>query len=295
MENATSARPENTFALVIGIANYENDRLNLNFSNRDATIFAEYLQSKAGGNIPGDNIRLLVDTTATTASIYNSLKWLKKKTELNSIQNEKEKSLVYIYFSGHGDVETNTKANLGFLLAYNTPPNNYINNAVRIEDLNDYAHTLSVDLNANVIIITDACHSGKLAGSGNKGSYLVGKELSVAKEREIRIASCNPDELSMEDIRWGEGRGVFSYYLVNGLKGMADKNRDSIVTFNEIQQFVDSSIAVDAVLKELKHKQTPVLKGNPSFRLASVNPEILLAIMPATVQQQSGPATIRFS
>lgn len=295
MENAASVRPENTFALVIGIANYENDRLNLNFSNRDATIFADYLQSKAGGNIPEDNIRLLVDTTATTASIYNSLKWLKKKTELNSIQNEKEKSLVYIYFSGHGDVETNTKANLGFLLAYNTPPNNYINNAVRIEDLNDYAHTLSVDLNANVIIITDACHSGKLAGSGNKGSYLVGKELSIAKEREIRIASCNPDELSMEDIRWGEGRGVFSYYLVNGLKGMADKNRDSIVTFNELQRFVDSSIASDAVLKELKHKQTPVLKGNPSFRLASVNQEVLLAIMPATVQQQSGPAAIRFS
>lgn len=268
------ASPENTFALVVGIANYENDRLNLNYSNRDAEEFANYLRSAAGGTIPEDNIRLLTDTNATTAAIYNSLKWLKKKTELSNIQDEKAKCLVYIYFSGHGDVETDTRANLGFLLAYNTPPNNYRNNAIRIEDLNDYAHTLSADLNANVIIITDACHSGKLAGSDYRGAYLTGTELAKARDQEIRIASCNPDELSMEDQRWGNGRGVFSWYLINGLKGLADRNRDNIVTLNEARQYVDSAIAADPVLKELKHKQTPVLRGNQQFKISLINPEV---------------------
>jgi tetratricopeptide (TPR) repeat protein len=280
---AASPSPENTYALVVGIANYENDRLNLNYSNRDAEEFASYLRSSSGGNIPEDNIRLLIDTNATTAAIYNSLKWLKKKTELTQAQDGNTKSLVYIYFSGHGDVETNTRANLGFLLAYNTPPNNYLNNAVRIEDLNDYAHTLSVDLNANVIIITDACHSGKLAGSDYRGSYLVGTDLSMARDREIRIASCNPDELSMEDQRWGNGRGVFSWYLINGLKGMADRNNDQTVTLNEAQQYVDSAIAADPVLKELKHKQTPVLRGNKQFRLAAISPEVMLTLMSSPV------------
>lgn len=284
-----AAAPENTFALVIGIANYENDKLNLNYSNRDAEAFADYLRSAAGGRIPEDNIRLLIDTNATTAAVYNSLRWLKKKTELSQVQDEKSKNLVYIYFSGHGDVETNTRANLGFLLTYNTPPNNYFNNAVRIEDLNHYAHVLSADLNAEVILITDACHSGKLAGSDNRGTYLAGSALALAKDREVRIASCNPDQLSMEDQRWGNGRGVFSYYLVNGLKGLADRNKDLVVTLNEAQLFVDSAIAADPVLKELRHKQNPVLQGNKQFKLSVINEEVLDEIMRAP---QAGEAAL---
>jgi hypothetical protein len=65
-------KPENTYAIVIGIANYENDRINLNYANKDAEVFARYLLSSAGGAVPEDNIRLLIDTNATTAAIYNA-------------------------------------------------------------------------------------------------------------------------------------------------------------------------------------------------------------------------------
>lgn len=273
----------NTYAVVIGIANYENENINLNYANRDAQEFSGYLQSKAGGSVPRENIRLLIDTNATTAAIYNALSWLRERCEEDKRENSDKTSLVYFYFSGHGDVETDTKASLGFLIAFNTPNNNYLNNAVRIEDLNNYAHTLSVDLNANVIIITDACHSGKLAGSDNRGTFLVGKELSTAREKEIRIASCNPDQLSNEDIRWGGGRGVFSFYLINGLKGLADKNGDNVVTLNEIKTFVDSSIAADPILKEGKLKQTPVLEGKQQFKLASIDKEELISLQSSLV------------
>jgi Tfp pilus assembly protein PilF len=276
----------NTYAVVIGIANYENENINLNYSNRDAQEFAGYLQSKAGGAVPPENIRLLIDTNATTAAIYNALSWLRGRCEKDKREDSDKINLVYFYFSGHGDVETDTKANLGFLLSFNTPINNYLNNAVRIEDLNNYAHTLSVDLNANVIIITDACHSGKLAGSDNRGTFLVGKELSTAREKEIRIASCKPDELSNEDIRWGGGRGVFSFYLINGLKGLADKNGDNIVTLSEIKIFVDSSIAADPILKENKLKQTPVLEGKQQFKLSSINKEELISLQSSMVSDR---------
>ncbi|HEY6062213.1 MAG TPA: caspase family protein, partial [Chitinophagaceae bacterium] len=275
----------NTYAVVIGIANYENENINLNYANRDAAIFAGYLQSGAGGNVPAENIRLLIDTNATTAAIYNALSWLRNRCEEDKRENSDKTNLVYFYFSGHGDVETDTRASLGFLLSFNTPVNNYLNNAVRIEDLNNYAHTLSVDLGANVIIITDACHSGKLAGSDNRGTFLVGKELSTAREKEIRIVSCNPDELSNEDIRWGGGRGVFSFYLINGLKGLADKNGDNTITLNEIKTFVDSSMAADPFLNENKLKQTPILEGKPQFKLASINKEELISLQHSLVAE----------
>jgi tetratricopeptide (TPR) repeat protein len=269
----------NTYAVIVGIANYENKNIpNLNFPGKDAAVFAEYLQSKAGGSVPAENIRLLIDTNATTAAIYNALNWLREKCESDKYEHKDKENQVYFYFSGHGDLETDTKANLGFLLSYNTPRNNYINNAVRLEDLNIYANTLSLDFNANVILITDACHSGKLAGSDNRGTYLVGKELSTVRAKEIRIAACAPDQLSQENEGWGGGRGIFSYYLINGLKGLADRNKDSIVTLNEIQQYLDSSISNDRIMKENRLVQTPVIKGDTKFRLSLIDTTILLTL-----------------
>jgi len=46
----------------------------------------------------------------------------------------------------------------------------------------------------------------------------------------------------------GGGRGVFSWYLVNGLKGLADKNGDGIITGKDIQLYLDSCFARDPVL-----------------------------------------------
>jgi tetratricopeptide (TPR) repeat protein len=278
-QSVPSATPGNTYAVITGIAHYENKNIpNLNFSNRDAMMFAEFLRSGAGGAVPNENIRLLIDSAATTAAMYNALRWLKEKCERDFEEQSNRETTVYFYFSGHGDLENETLNQLGYLLAYNTPSNNYINNALRLEDLNDYAHLLSVKFKAKVILITDACHSGKLAGSNFRGSYLVGKELSTARENEIRIASCLPEEVSNEHEGWGGGRGVFSYYLLHGLKGMADFNKDNFVTLDEIKKYLDQSISADPIIKQNNLKQNPVVRGRENSRLAAVSKEELDAL-----------------
>ncbi|HTH30224.1 MAG TPA: caspase family protein, partial [Lacibacter sp.] len=119
----------NTYAVVVGISRYQNSGISeLRFANRDAQMFFDYLRSPAGGSVPQDNIRLLLDSTATNAAVYNALSWLTQTVQAND--------LVYFYFSGHGDMESETARRLGFLLAFNTPRTNYLNNAIRIEDLN---------------------------------------------------------------------------------------------------------------------------------------------------------------
>ncbi|MBK6826276.1 MAG: caspase family protein [Chitinophagaceae bacterium] len=192
----------NTYALIVGISSYDlNGIPRLDFAHRDAQEFARFLRSANGGNVPEDNIRLLINEQANYASIYNSLYWLMDTCRKND--------LVYFYFSGHGDVENKTVHKLGFLLAANTPRFNYINNAIRIEDVNSIANTISVNKGARVVIITDACRSGNLAGKDNRGNLLVGEQLRLARGNEIRITSCGPDELSNEDERWAGGRGFF--------------------------------------------------------------------------------------
>lgn len=263
-----SATPSNpspqVYALVVGISKYlQKDIPQLQFADRDAKVFADYLKSNAGGKVPAENIRLLVNEEATSSAVYDAIYWLKNIC--------KKDDVVFFYFSGHGDVENVTMYKNGFLICYDSPPNNYVNLSLSVEYLNDIANTLSAQTQANVVLITDACHSGKLAGNKFKGSFLVGEQLKAVKNKEIRLTACAPDQLSNENEEWGGGRGVFSYYLVNGLKGLADKEKDGLVTLDEIKSYLDSSLAKDAILRSENIIQNPVLNGRGNFVLAKVD------------------------
>lgn len=262
--HAEDKKGPGTYAVIIGISDYANAGIGkLDYAHRDAQYFADYLQSPSGGAVPQDNIVLLQNESATYTAIYNALDWL--------VETCKEGDLVYFYFSGHGDMENTTMYKLGFLLSYNTPRTNYINNAVRIEDLNNYANTLSVKTKAKVILITDACHSGKITGGENKGSYLAGEQLRTVQNNEIRMASCGSDQVSVEDVKWGGGRGVFSYYLLNGLTGLADEKKDGKISVKEIAAYLKASMGNDMVLKARNQLQTAVINGPEDFPVSVID------------------------
>ena len=259
----TSEIKGNTYALVVGISHYGNGIESLQYANRDAAVFADFLRSKAGGSVPSENIRFLQDSTASSGALYEGLYWLTKVA--------KENDLVYIYFSGHGDIDGDLILKNGYLLCYNSPPSEYINFALSVSNLNEYANTLSAGKKANVVLITDACHSDKISSAENRGPLLEGLLGKETEKKEVRISSCQADELSAENEAWGGGRGVFSYYLVNGLKGLADKSKDGVVTLEEIKNYMSAAFAGDALIQREKIKQTPSLKGSNDFIIAKVD------------------------
>ena len=288
----TSITKGKIYALIIGISGYRDKEIpQLKYAHRDAQIFADYLSSKAGGSVSSAQIKLLTNEQATVSNIYVAKQWLETTA--------KENDLVFFYFSGHGDVESGLYK-LGFLLAYDTPFKNYLNNAVRIEDINNMANTLSIEKNVNVILITDACHSGKLAGSDNRGNALVGEQLAKVEKKEIRIASCESDQLSQEDEAWGGGRGVFSYYLINGMKGLADAgDEDGIITLQEIRTYIESRITTD-VANIKQEEQTPIVQGKNMSKIAIVDDEALKELkaesttLTIAAQSDSGAKSVDF-
>ena len=66
----------NTYAVIVGISEYQNEIAPLDFAHKDAKVFADYLRSKAGGSVPEENVRLLLNKDATHTAIYNALDWL---------------------------------------------------------------------------------------------------------------------------------------------------------------------------------------------------------------------------
>ncbi|MFZ1785812.1 MAG: caspase family protein [Ferruginibacter sp.] len=258
------AKSGNTYAVVIGIASYlDPDIPALSFSNKDATVFADFLMSASGGSVPKQNIKLLTDSMATIGEVDKAMRWL-----LNSCQ---EGDKVYFYFSGHGEMENATMSKNGYLICYNTPSVAFVYMGLSIDYLNDVANTLSVQTKAKVVMITDACHSGKMAGDKFRGNFFVGEQLMLKKANEIRMTSSQADQLSNENVDWGGGRGVFSYYLINGMQGgLADANQDGTVSLGELKAYLEHSMANDLILRNEGDIQTPVINGNADFKLATV-------------------------
>lgn len=193
-----------TYAVVIGISDYQDPGIpDLRFADKDAEAFANYLRSKAGGELDDDHLKMLINKEATVAQFAISLDWL--------LEVVKENDQVIIYFSGHGDVEKKTVTQPGYLLCWDAPARLYLaGGSIALPMFQDIITTLSTQNKAKVVIITDACRSGKLAGSSVGGSQITGSNLAKQFANEIKILSCQPDEYSIEGEQWGGGRGAFS-------------------------------------------------------------------------------------
>ncbi len=253
-----------TRALVIGISDYQDEKIpDLKFADRDAEAFVAFLKSEAGGSLPDEQIKLLTNDKASAAQIFSAMDWL--------IDESKEKDKVLVYFSGHGDVETKTVRQRGYLLAHDTPSNNYRIGAVSLGDLNDILATISEGNKAQVVLITDACHSGNLAGKAINGTQATATALMNQFANEVKIMSCQPDELSLEGTQWGGGRGLFSYHLLDGLTGLADKDENAQVNLREIERYLEDNVSREAA----PSSQIPMTFGNKNTRISFVDDEAL--------------------
>ncbi len=248
-----------TRALIIGISDYEDEEIpDLKFAHKDASAFAAFLQSEAGGSLAKEQIMLLENEDATTGKIIAALDWL--------LDESKEGDRSIIYFSGHGDVETRTRFQRGYLLTYNTLSKVYVSGALPLGYLEDVIKTLSFE-NVETIIITDACHSGKLAGAEINGTQATASILSKSFANELKIMSCQPDELSVEGEQWGGGRGAFSFHLIEGLIGLADANEDATTNLMEIERYLQDNVSKEVA----PQSQIPFTVGKKNTILSFVD------------------------
>lgn len=269
-----------TRAVIIGISNYSQVS-KLRFAHRDAEAFAKHLRSPAGGSVPEENIRLLTEEKATQAQIGSALSWLIAESQPND--------RAIIFFSGHGDVETAVD-DLGYLLAYDAGKTTYMSGgAIPIFMLQTVITALSVGKQVQVMLVADACRSGHLAGTEVGGSKATALALSKQFANEVKIMSCGPNELSLENETWGGGHSVFSYYLLRGLGGLADADENREITLREIERFLQDS--VETATRTIQ-AQTPQAEGDARFVVAKVDAATAAALkQPKQTQAASEPQT----
>lgn len=236
-------------ALVVGVSEYQQIHA-LQYADKDAEEFGNFLLTNPKWKLAPENLVLLTNNKAKSGNVITWLNWL--------LENSKDGDNVIFYFSGHGDVETIADVSKGFLLTYDCPKNNYVTGALGVDVLqNLFSEMLNKGI--KVYIVTDACRSGHLAG-GAAGVKQTAQAFSKQWKNETKILSSQPDEVSFEGPQWGNGRGVFSFFLMKGLNGFADLNKDSTVTLSELEQYVGLQVS-----EATKFKQQPIFEGASKF------------------------------
>ena len=268
--------PATTRAVVVGISDYQDAAIpDLRFAHRDAEAFANFLRSPAGGALDGDHLKVLTNQNATQAQFAIALDWL--------MENSNQGDQAIIYFSGHGDVEKKSLNQPGYLLCWDAPARVYLaGGALALPMFQEVISTLSVQNKAKVVVITDACHSGKLSGSAINGAQLTGANLAQQAANEVKILSCQPDEYSIEGEQWGGGRGAFSFNLVEALYGLADANNDLSVNLKEVGRYLEDHVSVEVA----PVPQNPKVIGSPTERLANVDTKLLADLRSGKTNQQ---------
>jgi hypothetical protein len=250
--------PGQRWAVVVGVSDYEDSRIpSLRYAARDAQVFHDWLVAPTGGRYAPSKVKLLLNRNATNEKIKDALfNWLKQAIE---------EDVVVIYFAGHGSPESPDAVQNLFLLPYNA---RYDNIAVTGFPMWDVETALKRFIKAKrVVIIADACHAAGVGqgfdvavradrglqinqiSSGIQGLTDVGEGVCV-------ISASRDREFSQEGREWGGGHGVFSYFLLEGLKGAADFDRSGSVSVGEVTVYVSQQVR-----RATRNAQNPIVAG----------------------------------
>src|SRR5688572_1840965 len=242
-----------TYAMIMGISSYKFIRP-LSFADSDAELFRDFLKSGSGGKLADSNIYFLKNEEAKAANfLVKGMSWLRNR-------NLKAGDRLYIYLAGHGDAINQDEF---FYLTYDCNPagdkNNYlITGTIQLYNLKVRIAEASRK-GVEVIFIMDACRTNELPGGG-EGQQQLQAAISEKQAGEIIMLATGAGQESLEDPLIGTGHGLFTYYLVDGLSGLADTEgaHDNLVTLAELEKYIASTVP-NYAQEKYKRKQNPFL------------------------------------
>jgi len=248
-----------TFAVIVGVSAYKKITP-LSYADRDAILFLNFLTSAAGGNVPQENIKVYINDSATGAAVgIEAFKWLSNR----SIQPGDR---IFFYFAGHGDGDE--MDNYYFLTSdadTTSGPRTYpLTGNIDIGNVKKYLSYYTAKAGAEVFLIIDACRTNPNTNQTDierqkrfYNFYGNGRENLPAGFNVLY--STKKGSPAFESPLIGNGHGVFSYCLVQGLLGKADKydgNNDGIVDLKELTIWLKKSVA-KLSKEKLKQEQKP--------------------------------------
>ncbi len=253
-----------SYALVMGISSYKNlpAEHQLRYAERDAEEMYSVLISPEGGNFRAENVHTLIGPKATLANMRRELEqWLP------SVAQEDDRVLVY--FAGHGFVSQGRP----YLAPYDIALDQIAKTAYPMATLGSVFGKLKAKWK---VLLTDSCHSGAVAPDADVQA--INRSLMDLSRSLFSLTASRDRERSFESPDWGGGHGIFTYYVVRGMEGEADENRDGVVTADELAEYVRRNV-----------REATSGQQNPTSDRSSFDPDMLLAYVPSRASAGAPP------
>ncbi len=194
------------YVLAVGVSDYEDDRLRLQYAAKDARDFAA--AAKAMGHGPYRECRCAPSRTRTPAAPGSSrrLKWL------SSLGHPARCG--HAFLAGHG---VNDADGTYYFLPYDADPGLVAASGVIFAEIKRTVENLA----GKRVVFVDTCHAGNVMGRrGGTDINAVVSELASASSGAVVFSSSTGNQYSLEKSEWGNG--AFTKALVEGLSGKAD-------------------------------------------------------------------------
>ncbi len=250
---------------MVGIGKYQKlpESGQLQFPEQDAESIYSVLISPEGGNFRAENVHRLIGSRATLANLRKEIEeWLPAVA--------KDDDRVLIYFAGHGFVHEGK----AFLAPFDIDTKNIKGTGYPMDALGE---AMGRKIKGKwKVLLTDSCHSGSImppADAAKINTSLAGLDRSL-----FSLTASRDREQSFESPEWGGGHGIFTYYVVKGMEGSADENRDGIVTADELGEYVHTEV-----------RRATGGRQNPTSERGSFDPKMLLAYVPSGAEPGSPP------
>jgi len=250
------------YAVVVGINEYHNSGIrNLQFARRDAESVYRLLTDPQIGSFKRENVQLLVDEDAERRNIMSAIgKTLATRTG--------PRDLAVIYFAGHGAIDPDPSVDDGlqkYLVPHDADPDDLFSTAIPLDRVEEFFRRLSA---AQIVAFFDCCYSGGAEGRSFNNPRVATRSvlndqflerLGTSSPGRFVVTSCRAKEVSMESFELDGGHGVFTYHLLEGLNGAADRDRDGLVTMDELFGFLAERVPDTA--RRLSGRMTPIKSG----------------------------------
>jgi hypothetical protein len=271
-----ASKQQRTVVIAIGVGEFRNKEVPaVKYAAHDADMMAGYLRAIAG--TPQDRVRVLSNVHALQQDLVETFdEWLPKRVD--------EDTVVYIFFAGRAVVDGATGA--VSLVPFDGTPT-AMNRLYSVRRLQESLARLPIERAIMMFDVSLDPSPGADPAATPSPDWTAGA--GDSKEQFLWMVG---NRALQEAHSYEQGKhGLFTYYLLRGLQGFADADRDGTVVAGELCSYARGQVAQVAV-EQFGNKQDPLCIPPPGrgavVRIHPVakgnNPK------PATVTKKAEPA-----
>lgn len=230
----------NLYILAIGISQYREAALRLEYPAKDARDLVALLRQQAGKLYGQVHATTLLDREGTRSRILSELARLRRSVS--------EDDVVLVFLAGHGVSDALT-GRYHFYPA-DADPADMATTTLPAADLRNVMLTLP----GKVVLMLDTCHAGgaldRRAALHEGDVSRLAAQMATAESNIVVFTASTGMQVARESARWGNG--VFTKAVLEGLRGRADLAASGHVSVSQLEAYVSKRV------RELtEEQQTP--------------------------------------